>query len=104
MDGGFLKVLTNFDVGLLCAWHVLVRSLWAGAAILIAMLLFDAEEGLATKLAAAAFVVALVWSVWLVLTIWIAKAGIPKSADGARYEKLSAAAKARLIAAYSGFG
>jgi hypothetical protein len=98
-----MKILTSNDVALLASWHVLARTLWAGAVILIAML-FDARTPWAAKLIAAAAAILLVWPPWLVLTVWMAKAGIPKSDEGARYAALSDSAKARLIAAYSGFG
>jgi hypothetical protein len=98
-----MKVLTSNDVLLLAGWHILTRSLWAGAVILIVML-FDADTPLAAKLMVAAAVMLVVWLPWLVLTVWMAKAGIPKSGQGARYAQLSDSAKARLIAGYSGFG
>jgi hypothetical protein len=99
-----MKVLTSSDVLLLAAWHVFVRTLWAGAVIVIAMLAFDAGAPFLAKLMVAGVVMVLVWLPWLALTVWMAKSGIPKSAHGASYASLSDAAKARLIAAYSGFG
>ena len=97
-----MKILTNLDVGLLAGWHMLARTLWAGAVILIVML-FDARTPFVAKLLAAVAVMVIVWLPWFVATVWMAKSGIPKSANAAGYRKLSPGDKARLIAGYSGF-
>jgi hypothetical protein len=97
-----MKILTNLDVTLLTAWHMLARSLWAGVAILIVML-FDVRAPFAAKLMAAGVVMVLVWLPWLALTVWMAKSGIPRSERAGAYAKLSAGDKAKLIAGYSGF-
>ncbi len=97
-----MKILTNLDVGLLTGWHMLARTLWAGAVILIVML-FDTRTPLATKLLAAMTVMVAVWLPWFVATVWMAKSGIPKSPRAAGYAKLSPGDKARLTAGHSGF-
>ncbi|MGH6950645.1 MAG: hypothetical protein ACREH4_07215 [Vitreimonas sp.] len=97
-----MRILTTFDVGVLAGWHMLARTLWAGAVILI-VTLFDARTPFVAKLLAAACVMVVVWLPWFVATVWMAKSGIPKSAKGAAYAELSAGDKARLIAGYSGF-
>ena len=97
-----MKILTSNDVLFLTGWHVLGRTLWAGAVMLI-VLMFDARTPWGGKFIAAAAATVLVWLPWLALTILMAKAGIPKSGQGRRYAKLSAGDKAKLIAGYSGF-
>jgi hypothetical protein len=82
-----MKLLTTLDVALLAARRMLGRTLWAGAVVVFVML-FDARAAFAAKLMAAAAVL-----------LWMAKAGIPKSARAAGYARLSAGDKARLIAA-----
>lgn len=96
-----MNILTNLDVGLLAGWHMLARTLWAGAVILIAML-FDARTPFAAKLLAAAGVMFIVWLPWFAATVWMAKSGIRNSPNAAGYARLSPGEKARLIAGYSG--
>lgn len=99
---GAMKILTTLDVGLLAGWHMLARTLWAGAVMMI-VTLFDARAPFAAKLLAAAAVMFIVWLPWFVATVWLVKSGIPKSPRATGYARLSPRDKARLIAGYSGF-
>lgn len=97
-----MKVLTTLDVGVLAGWHMLARTLWAGAVMMI-VTPFDARTPFAAKLLAAATVMFTVWLPWFVATVWLAKSGIPKSPSARGYARLPASDKARLSAGYSGF-